>query len=473
MVFSSATFLFLFLPIVLALYYLAPKFSRNLILLLASLFFYAWGEVFYLFILVFSILINYIFGFLICRYSNRLSLFLAIASNLLLLGIFKYTNFVIDNINTFLVLIGLEPIMVAPVHLPLGISFFTFQAISYLVDLSRGKVKLQKSLIKLALYIAMFPQLVSGPIVRYISVAQQISSRIHSSSLFASGVQRFIFGLAKKRLLANPLGEIADKIFILPAGDVPMGLAWLGIVAFTLQIYYDFSGYSDMAIGLGRMLGFRFMENFDYPYISKSIREFWRRWHISLSTWFRDYVYIPLGGNRVSTARIFFNLWLVFLLTGFWHGASWTYVAWGGYYGLFLCLERMGLNHVLEKNVLFSRTYTLLVIMVGWVIFRSESLSYAAEYLGSMVNFYRVTDSAYPWQVYMSNLSTIALLVGIFLATPVCRSLWNPEYYENIKVDNLSVKAHAANIVLMFLLLFLCMASVASSSYHPFLYFRF
>jgi len=366
MLFSYPTFLFGFLPIILTLYFLSPWKAKNAILLTASLFFYAWGESFYVLVMIVSILSNHAFGIRIGRLSSELPnenkkrkilLAYGVAVNLLLLGWFKYANFLFENINVALNWIDVDPIVIKDVHLPLGISFFTFQAISYLVDVYRNVTPAQPSRYKLGLYISLFPQLIAGPIVRYHDVAGQIEIRTHSIELFSSGVQRFVFGLAKKMLVANPLGLVADTVFAQSASDLSSPVAWLGIISYSLQIYFDFSGYSDMAIGLGRMFGFRFLENFNYPYISKSIQEFWTRWHISLSTWFRDYLYFPLGGSRCSSTRTYINLIIVFFLCGFWHGASWNFIVWGLIHGFFL--KGHGLEDIWLKRGLRSGTSML------------------------------------------------------------------------------------------------------------------
>jgi alginate O-acetyltransferase complex protein AlgI len=357
LVFSSPIFLFAFLPIVLLVYYLTPKVFKNISLLIASLLFYAWGEVFYIAVMIMSIISNYFIGILISNSQQqdkptctpKFYLAIGIVINVGLLISFKYANFITDNFNIILEEFHISAIDLQVIHLPLGISFFTSQAISYIVDVYKKEFKAQSNIYNLALYISLFPQLIAGPIVRYHDVAKQITGREHSLELFANGAARFIIGLSKKMLIANPLGEVADNIFILSGNDLTMPLAWIGVVAYSLQIYFDFSGYSDMAIGLGRMFGFKFLENFNYPYISKSLREFWRRWHISLSTWFRDYIYIPLGGNRVSTVRVYMNLFIVFLLTGVWHGASWNFVAWGLFHGIFLAAEHAGFSKILSK----------------------------------------------------------------------------------------------------------------------------
>lgn len=483
MVFSSPIFLFGFLPLALLAYYFSPRKIKNLTLLFFSLLFYAWGEVFYLGIMIVSILSNYVFGLLIYNsfQKSQLNKFsksfvaIGIAINLVLLISYKYANFIADNINIVALFLGLPAIDLEPVHLPLGISFFTFQAISYIVDVYRKEVSPQRNPFNLALYISLFPQLIAGPIVRYHDVAQQITRRMHSLGLFSTGIQRFIYGLAKKTLIANPLGEVADSIFVLTGSDLTLPLAWIGILAYTLQIYFDFSGYSDMAIGLGRMFGFRFLENFNYPYISTSMREFWRRWHISLSTFFRDYVYIPLGGNRVSVARVYANLLIVFVVTGFWHGASWNFLVWGLFHGVFLAFEHAGFSKTLKcfwKPV--QHIYLLGVVIVAWVFFRAETLVLAIEYLRAMVDISNHQTTAYQFAQVLSYEAVYAFLVGVVLATPV---------YPFIKellsgFSGRSSIKHAFSIdiprlVILTLLLFASILKVSSSTYNPFIYFRF
>ena len=377
MVFSSITFLFYFLPISLAVYFATPPRGKNFMLLLASLFFYAWGEPIYIVLMVFSILLNYVFGFLIHnarggKSSAKLMLGLAVAFNLLLLGFFKYANFLIANLNVFFD-IGIQAINLP---LPIGTSFYIFQAMSYLIDLYRGEVKLQKNLINFGTYVSMFPQLIAGPIVKLRDVESFINplSRSHSREDFAYGVRRFIIGLGKKVILANGSGMIWTNISSGDFSGISVFTAWIGIIAFTFQIYFDFSGYSDMAIGLGRIFGFKFQENFNYPYVARSVTEFWRRWHISLSTWFREYVYIPLGGNRKGLRRQFFNIFLVWFLTGFWHGAAWNFMLWGLYFAVWLVLEKFFLKRLIEKMPSAIRhVYLMLIVIVSWGIFSLES----------------------------------------------------------------------------------------------------
>ncbi len=484
MLFSYPTFLFGFLPIILTLYFLSPWKAKNAILLTASLFFYAWGESFYVLLMIVSILSNHAFGIRIGRLSGELPneskkrkilLAYGVAVNLLLLGWFKYANFLFENINVALNWIDVAPIIIKEVHLPLGISFFTFQAISYLVDVYRNVTPAQPSRYKLGLYISLFPQLIAGPIVRYHDVAGQIEKRTHSIELFSSGVQRFVFGLAKKMLVANPLGLVADTVFAQSASDLSSPVAWLGIISYSLQIYFDFSGYSDMAIGLGRMFGFRFLENFNYPYISKSIQEFWTRWHISLSTWFRDYLYFPLGGSRVPPARIYINLIIVFFLCGFWHGASWNFIVWGLIHGFFLIVERAWTGkHLAKAWAPFRYFYAIFVVTIAWVFFRADTLPDALAYLSVMFGMSGSAAPIYSVSYMMTNEAAVALIFGIVFATPlyptITRKLSQHKYSHTISA--ISQQA-IPKIALVSLLLVLSLSSVASSTYNPFIYFRF
>jgi len=480
MLFSSPVFLFGFLPITLLIYYISPRLIKNIILLICSLFFYAWGEVFYLIVMIVSITANYFIGRLIHKQQalpqyRKLYVTLGITINIILLISFKYANFIADNINTILSVVNISAIEISPIHLPLGISFFTFQAISYIVDVYRNEVPSQKNIFNLALYISLFPQLIAGPIVRYHDVAQQITNRTHSVGLFASGIKRFIYGLAKKMLIANPLGEVADAIFMLSGNELTMPLAWIGILAYTLQIYFDFSGYSDMAIGLGRMFGFRFHENFNYPYIATSLREFWRRWHISLSSWFRDYVYISLGGNRVSAIRVYLNLLVVFILTGLWHGASWSFLIWGLFHGTFLATEHAGFSkHLNRLWPPIQHLYLLVVVMIGWVLFRSESFSQAMEYFTAMTDISNFHTSSLQLAQVLSNEIIIAFIIAILLSMPVYS--WLRKYitalYEKYPIS-IAIMVGVPKLALLSGLLFLSILKVSSASYNPFIYFRF
>jgi len=483
MIFSSPVFLFGFLPLALLFYYISPRLLKNITLLIASLIFYAWGEVFYLAVLLVSIISNYCFGLLIHQAQQRTrgwrtaKFYVAtgIGINLILLMSFKYANFITDNVNIIITMAGLPTLDIPAIHLPLGISFFTFQAISYIVDVYRKEVSSQKNPFNLALYISLFPQLIAGPIVRYHDVAQQITGRSHSIELFASGARRFIYGLAKKMLIANPLGEVADSCFMLSGSELTMPLAWIGLTAYCLQIYFDFSGYSDMAIGLGRIFGFRFHENFNYPYIATSLREFWRRWHISLSSWFRDYVYIPLGGNRVGPIRVYTNLFIVFVLTGFWHGASWNFLVWGLFHGIFLASEHAGLSSVLKKAwIPLQHAYLLLIIMVSWVFFRSDTLTQAFDYLYAMGNFSNSHTTAYQYAQVLSNEALYAFAIGSILSMPVYSRLMN--ITETIAGSNpvrAALLVSAPRMAILSTLLFASILKIASSTYNPFIYFRF
>ena len=483
MLFTHPTFLFGFLPICLLTYYLSPKSSKNMFLLLMSFVFYAWGEVFYIAIMLVSILANYWMGLFVGQSLERQDnkkrarsfMIAGLAINLALLGSFKYINFVITTLNPILDGLHIAPIALDTMHLPLGISFFTFQAISYLVDVYRQEVPAQKSLKNLALYISLFPQLIAGPIVRYHDISQQLISRSHSIELFSSGVRRFIYGLAKKMLIANTMAGVADSIFSIPIHDLTLPLAWLGAIVYAMQIYFDFSGYSDMAIGLGRMFGFSFLENFNYPYISCSLREFWQRWHISLSRWFKDYVYIPLGGNRVSTLKVYRNLFSVFLLTGFWHGASWSFIVWGLFHGVFLASEHAGFSKLVKALWRpIQHIYTLGVVIIGWVFFRSDTLGLAVEYLNAMFDFANHQTTAYQYAQVLSYEAVYAFLFGAVLATPVYPVIKNAL----IKFSGGNSVKYAFSIdiprmAMLALLLFLSILKVSSSTYNPFIYFRF
>ncbi|MEP5764635.1 MAG: MBOAT family O-acyltransferase [Halieaceae bacterium] len=473
MVFSSATFLFAFLPIVLILAWLSPRAARNALLLLASLLFYAWGEAIYVLLMLVSIGINYAFGSAIARAlaaerRPRALLIGGVTINLLLLAYFKYANFIADNLASVLTWFGWSMPGLEPVHLPLGISFFTFQAISYLVDVYRREAVHDRNIVNVALYIALFPQLIAGPIVRYHDIAAQLRQHLVTIDLAYSGITRFICGLAKKMLIANPLGEVADQIFAASGGDLTAPVAWLGLLCYSLQIYFDFSGYSDMAIGLGRMLGFRFLENFNYPYVAQSLQDFWRRWHISLSSWFRDYLYISLGGNRGGVLRTYRNLVLVFLLCGLWHGASWNFVIWGGIHGAFLVLERAGFSRVLARMPsLLAHAYTLLVVMLAWVFFRAETLPESVSYLASLFSLNAGNDQIHYLGFYLDARIIATLAVALVLTAPVTRSL-----RDGIARFNPSFALASQSFVLAGLFYLSCL-TLAAGAYNPFIYFRF
>ncbi|HBI15672.1 MAG TPA: MBOAT family protein [Desulfobulbaceae bacterium] len=482
MVFSSIIFLFLFLPVTLVLELIVGRRPRNTLLLAASLIFYAWGEGLYVLMMLGSITLNYLFGLLIGRTQTeegqKALLALAVVLNLLPLFYFKYTVFALENVAKVFAFLHIDhTLTLDPIHLPIGISFFTFQALSYIVDVYRKTVAPQKNILDMGLFIALFPQLIAGPIVRYHDIAQQLKNRSVSVEDFASGAERFVHGLGKKVLLANPMGAMADQIFSLQIGELSSPAAWLGVICYSLQIYFDFSGYSDMAIGLGRMFGFHFLENFNYPYISRSIREFWRRWHISLSNWFRDYLYIPLGGNRKGPGRTGLNLLIVFFLCGFWHGASWNFICWGLCHGFFLVLERGRTGRWLSRSpALVQHLYTLLVVANAWVFFRAETLEQGLRYLGVM---YGIHAAPVLYPLVAINLDAeffTTMALGLLIATPVYPVV---EQYLRQKRDHLpagqglAVAAPLVKLCLMGLLLLLSSMNLATGAYNPFIYFRF
>lgn len=468
MLFSSIVFLFTFLPAVVILYYLLPVRFRNVILLLASLVFYAWGEPVYLFLMLLSILFNYFSGLDIARNlqdkrAAKRSLVFNLIINLAVLGFFKYEGFVLDTLN------GILPVHISyhALPLPIGISFYTFQILSYIIDVYRGNVKVQTNLPNFALYVTMFPQLIAGPIVQYADVDEQLASREVSRTKFGEGSMYFIRGLAKKVLLANTSGMIFTEVSGLAKGNIAVMTAWLGAFAYMFQIYFDFSGYSDMAIGLGKMFGFEFNMNFNYPYVSKSITEFWRRWHISLSSWFRDYVYIPLGGNRVSKIKHIRNLLIVWFLTGLWHGAAWNFVAWGLYYGVILIIEKYLLSPVLDRLPdVVRHIYSIVLVVIGWVLFFSSSFGQAADYIrvmfGAGAHGFADRESMY---LLTSNL--ILWLILIFGSTPLVHFRY--EHMLRTKKWNTTI----INSVVYVALFIVCIAYLVTETCNPFLYFRF
>jgi len=477
MVFSSVIFLFYFLPIALLLYFLAPKLLQNSVLLLISLLFYAWGEPVYVFLMLLSIALNFMFGLAIDRGSpsiRNISMLLGAAANLSILGYFKYAEFLAANLEQFAGITGVKG-LVDHLPLPLGISFFTFQALSYLIDVYRRTSPAQRNPFRVALYIALFPQLIAGPIVRYNTISDQLAYRTHSLNNFADGLARFIIGLGKKVLIANTLAAPADSAFMLGEDQLSPGTAWLGIVCYSLQIYYDFSGYSDMAIGIGRMIGFEFPENFRHPYAATSIREFWRRWHISLSTWFRDYLYIPLGGSRMGDVRTAFNLVLVFFLCGLWHGANWTFVIWGLFHGLFLALERTRFGSWVERSPRgLKHAYVAAVFMAGWVLFRAESFNDATHYFRALVGFGVESELRYSWQFLADNQVRWTILLAIPGCAPIWRSL--SRLIESDTQDYLRWRFELVRIGMLISLVCILVLSalqLMSDTYNPFIYFRF
>ena len=498
MVFSSVVFLFLFLPVCLLVYHFlflpvtighrTSVFWRhlsNFFLLATSLLFYFWGEGWLVLVLVVSTVIDYFCGLLIGGFFNsgrvsqldestprtgfqRAGLIVSIASNLAVLLFFKYFNFGVDSLNAIL-----PPHWrfhnVLQITLPLGISFYVFQSMSYTIDVYRGHVRATRNLVDFLCYVVLFPQLVAGPIIRYCDVAQQLVHRTISTDLFVSGINRFCIGLGKKVLIANTVAKACDKILELPSDQMTTPLAWIMVVCYALQIYYDFSGYSDMAIGLGRMLGFQFLENFNYPYISKSIQEFWRRWHISLSTWFRDYLYIPLGGSRLGTRRTYLNLFIVFFICGLWHGANWAFVIWGLYHGVFLILERTAFGRW-QKSLprIIQHLYTLLIVMTGWILFATESYSQTLNIIKSMWGFAPSTAELYTAEFFPKDVQT-AIVFGLLFSMPV----W--QYLKTFSETRPKIAATFKILqpaVILILLIFSSMA-LASGTHNPFIYFRF
>ena len=478
MVFSSALFIYLFLPIALIAYYLTPRLLRNYVLLLFSLVFYAWDGAGYTVIMLASMAVNYITGLLIewgqGRKRDKLVLAIGIAVNLAILCWFKYLAFFLENINW----IFKSKHAIPSIALPIGISFYTFHGISYIVDIYRRKSKAQRNIADLSLYITFFPQLVAGPIIRYHNISDQLRGRREKLHIFASGVERFILGLAKKVLLANTFAGIADEIFGYEVGQLTGHAAWLGIVAYTLQIYYDFSGYSDMAIGLARMFGFEFMENFNFPYIARSIQDFWHRWHISLSTWFRDYVYIPLGGSREGTARTYVNLFIVFLLTGFWHGASWSFVVWGLIHGSFIIIERLGFKNVLSRLPLISNIYTLLAVMFAWVFFRADTWEQAKFFTKALAGMSKVQIHYSETLLLINNWQFMCFAVGILGALGFFPFIYNTAKKAQARMPRplqpLPSAAYAGlKLCSLVVLLLACLMYLAAESYNPFIYYRF
>jgi alginate O-acetyltransferase complex protein AlgI len=478
--FTEPTFLFLFLPILLALYF--ATFSRvhgaygNWLLLVASVIFYAKGGGAFTWLMLGSITFNYWMAIAVDRGrdSGRAKPILAaaVAVNLIVLGVFKYANFFADNVSTLFLVLGLHPLVVPRVLLPIGISFFTFHAISYVVDVYRRDATAQKSPVHAALYLLLFPQLIAGPIIRYRDLADQLAERVVTLDGFACGVRRFIIGLAKKVLIANVVAGPADAMFGLPFDQLSAGHAWLGIICYTLQIYFDFSGYSDMAIGLGRMFGFTFPENFRWPYIADSVQDFWRRWHISLSTWFRDYLYVPLGGNRVSPARTYVNLVTVFFLCGLWHGASWNFVIWGLFHGTFLVIERLVSRRRVRARAadtpvrqLALHAYTLIVVMAGWVFFRAETLPGAIAYLRALAGLSLAMPTPFTVQWYLTPELWLALAAGVIGSMP-----WIPALARDREPSWTFGLASTAALVA---LLAACVMQMAARTYNPFIYFRF
>ncbi|MBQ2721266.1 MAG: MBOAT family protein [Clostridia bacterium] len=473
MLFSSLLFLFCFLPITLFLYFIMPRGKKNVwkntVLFVVSIIFYAWGEPTYILLMLFTILHNYIFALFIDKYRQtkphiaKTLIIISVILNLGCLGFFKYSNFFIDNINN---IFGLG-IKFLEVVLPIGISFYTFQTMSYTIDVYRGATSVQRNLISFGAYVTLFPQLIAGPIVQYKTIAEQLDNRTDEMKTFGDGVKIFTVGLAKKVLLANNIGALWTTVSELPQSELTVMTAWLGIIAFAFQIYFDFSGYSDMAIGLGRMFGFEFCMNFNYPYISQSATEFWRRWHMSLGAWFREYLYIPLGGNRVAKWKFFRNIFIVWFCTGFWHGAGWNFIIWGLYFGVLLVIEKQFLLKWMEKIPrVFRHIYLLVIVLISWVFFAIEDMSVCGKYLATMFGFGGVpfADERF---VYLLLTNAVILVVLIFAAIPTLPYIKNklmPKYGKALEIA-----AIPASLVIWFLVT----ASLVSGSFNPFLYFRF
>ena len=467
MVFSTPIFLFYFLALTLLIYYLVPRKLRNPVVLIASLFFYYWGEQTYVAIMFLSTAIDYTHGLLVerCKAKGndkgaRMAVASSVIFNLALLLFFKYWDFLAASFQTM----GLNFMPVLGIHLPIGISFYTFQTMSYTIDVYRGDTRAQRSIINFGTFVTLFPQLIAGPIIKYKDLGDQIDQRDTSVEKFASGVQMFMIGMAKKVLVANNVGMLWDTYKAMAPGDLTVAGAWLGVIAFTFQIYFDFSGYSDMAVGLGRMLGFEFLPNFNYPYISKSITEFWRRWHISLSTWFREYLYIPLGGNRCSKPRWMFNLLVVWAATGIWHGASWNYLLWGLYFFVLLMLEKFFLLKVLNKSpAVIGHVYTLFLVVVSWAIFALEDFSQLGAYLKVMFGMGGVPLTNSDFGYYLTSYLPILCLAAV-ASTPLGATLYR-------KAPKKAAQAVGALLILAGLTV--CTAYLVDGTYNPFLYFRF
>ena len=467
MIFSTSIFLFAFLPIVIIVYNLFKGSSRIYFLFCASLLFYAWDRPEFVLVILLSIAINYVFGLLIHintenKYLSKALLFISIVGNLGILFYYKYFNFIISTTND---IFGTN-LMLHNIFMPVGISFFTFQGMSYVIDLYWRKIKVQKNPFYIAFYISFFPQLMAGPIVRYITIEEQLYKRVETLEGFVQGVKRFIVGLGKKVIIANTVGFVADQIFSGPAIENTPATAWLGIICYTFQIYFDFSGYSDMAIGLGKMFGFKFPENFNYPYISKTLTEFWRRWHISLSTWFRDYLYIPLGGNKRGNTYV--NLLIVFFVTGFWHGASFNFIIWGLWHGLFLIIERALKLRDIKNPIFVPIRYiaTMLIVIIGWVFFRVDNLPEAFSYVGIMFGVIEPINVGFTAWYYLSTRATIVIAIALIASTPLIKT----QAFKHIQ-ESASWKYVSA--VLALALFSICIVFVVSSSYNPFIYFRF
>jgi len=474
MLFSSPIFLFLFLPLVLFVYFLTPKKFKNFTLLAFSLVFYTWGEKELVLLILLSAAVDYISGLIISKGKRKLGLYISITFNISILLYFKYANFISSNLISLLEGFNMSPegaLNFSNIALPIGISFYTFQTMSYTIDVYRGQVKACKNFIDFATYVTLFPQLIAGPIVRYAVIEKELKSRTVTTSLFYEGVERFIIGLSKKMIIANNCGVLADAIFNLPPSESSMLIAWLGTIVYSFQIYFDFSGYSDMAIGLGKMFGFNFPENFNYPYISKSIREFWRRWHITLSNWFKDYLYISLGGSREGKWRTYTNLIIVFFVTGLWHGANWTFIFWGLFHGLFIIIEWNFKDTDSKRPAFLSHLYFLFVLNISWVFFRNDTMTDAFHYLMTMFNFSLETNTAF-LNFYLTKEMLIVLFAALLLSTPIYKKIVSGVFNSNLTSGTKNMFL-PLKLIGLFILLFICFTYIATDSYNPFIYFRF
>ncbi|WP_294152845.1 MBOAT family O-acyltransferase [uncultured Clostridium sp.] len=466
MIFSSLLFMYIFLPIVLGIYYFSPKKLRNFVLLMISLVFYGWGEPIYIFLMIISIIVGFTGARLIDKYRDNKDFSTCIFITVLVLNIgalffFKYYGFLIEIINS----VFNSNLRIRTLPLPLGISFYTFQIISYVVDVYKRDTKVQKNIINFGAYVSMFPQLVAGPIVQYTTIEKQLNSREENLNQFGEGVERFVLGLGKKVIIANNVGAVWNTVKPLVSSDISVLTSWIGIIAFTLQIYFDFSGYSDMAIGLGKMFGFDFMENFKYPYISKSVTEFWRRWHISLGSWFRDYIYIPLGGNRCSKIANVRNIFVVWFVTGLWHGASWNFIVWGLFFGVIIFIEKMGLLKVLDKLPSFlCNIYTMFFVVISWVFFDTYTLKDSMVYIGNM--FGLNNNIAYDnMACYLLDTNKVFFITAIVCSTPLIKYLI--EYLKKSLVGKIVLIVFYIGIIII------STSLLVGESYNPFLYFRF
>lgn len=472
MVFSSTEFVWFFLPIVCVVYFIVSLFEKrsniikNIVLLICSLIFYAWGEPYYILLMMFSIIVNYILGLLVDKHRKKWILAIAVCINLGCLGLFKYFNFFIENINGVL---HTDYFSNVRIILPIGISFYTFQALSYVIDVYRNNNEPQKNPLNLALYISFFPQLIAGPIVKYKDIEKQLNNRSVTADKLALGIRRFIIGMGKKIIISNACANVADAVFALDTVHMSTGVAWIGIICYTFQIYYDFSGYSDMAIGLGKIFGFKFLENFNFPYIAGSVQDFWRRWHISLSSWFKEYLYIPLGGNRKGKFRTYINLIIVFFCTGFWHGASWNFIVWGLFHGVFQLLERCRFGEWIKKGFMkpIGHIYTMLVVIIGWVFFRAENLEKACDYIVRM--FVPNMNNLFTATRFLNIYVLIILVLAIVFCGVFQRIL--PRFYGR-KICN-SEAVSVLDVVFCVFIMMYCGILIICDTYNPFIYFQF